>query len=124
MKKRLKVTRLERVAAKRFFGKLLTRELFVGGELGDVSVVYERMAPRTDLPRVHHRKTSEFIYCLSGKMTAELDGRRYRVRAGGILFLPPNARHKFTTGASPCEALSIFAPSLRIRPDADIHTEA
>ncbi|MBI4347208.1 MAG: cupin domain-containing protein [Elusimicrobia bacterium] len=123
MKKRLKVTRLERVAARRFFGKLLTRELSAGGELGDVSVLYERMAPRTSLPRVHHRKTSEFIYCLKGRMIAELDGRRLPVRAGGILFIPPNVRHKFTTRESSCEALSIFAPSLRIRPGSDIHTE-
>lgn len=123
MKRTLKVTRLERVRAKRFFGKLLTRELSVDGSLGDVSVVYERMAPHTTLPRVHHRKTSEFIYCLKGSMTAELGGKRLPVRAGGILFLPPKVTHKFATGRSACEALSIFAPALRILPGEDIHTD-
>lgn len=123
MRKRLKVTRIERVAHKRFFGKLVTKELSVDGSLGDVSIIYERMAPWTELPRVHHRRTSEFIYCLRGAMTAHLGRRRYPVRAGGIIFIPPNVRHKFVTAGSSCEALSIFAPSLRIQPGSDIHTE-
>jgi quercetin dioxygenase-like cupin family protein len=56
-------------------------------------------------------------------MTAYLDGRPRKVRAGTVILIPPGVRHKFVTGAGACEALSLFSPALKVGPGGDIHTE-
>lgn len=121
----LLVGRLGAVPGRKIFGKLLIKELAPRGLLGDVSVVYEKMLPNLSLPTVHHKKTTEFVYCLSGRATAYLDGKAYPMRPGTLVLIPPGARHRFVTGAHPCESLSIFQPALMLadsRPD--IHTES
>lgn len=117
--KRLKVSRLGSIPRK-MFGPLITRSIDEAGLFGDISILHEHMPPYTRLPTIHHRRTAELVFCVSGKMTAYLDGRRYRVRAGGIILIPPGVRHQFVTAASECAAISIFSPSLTIGPGADI----
>ncbi len=93
------------------------------GLLGDFSVIHEHLPKRTALPTIHHRRTAELVYCTSGEMTAYLDGRPRRVRAGTVILIPPGVRHRFVTGARACEALSLFSPSLRLGPGGDVHVE-
>ncbi|MDP3543904.1 MAG: cupin domain-containing protein [Elusimicrobiota bacterium] len=119
-RKRLLVTHVNRIRGSRF-GKLVTRALEDGGLLGDVSILHEHLPPRTTLPEIHHRRTSEFVYCVSGSMSALLGGRKYRMAAGSVLLIPRGVRHQFSTGAVSCEAISIFSPALKIGPGADIH---
>lgn len=121
-RKRLLATHVKRIRGAGF-GKLVTRDLEDGGLLGDVSILHEHLPPRTTLPKIHHRRTAEFVFCVSGSMTALLGRREYRITAGSVLLIPRGVRHRFATGASPCEAISIFSPALRIGPGADIHTE-
>ncbi|MFA6003529.1 MAG: cupin domain-containing protein [Elusimicrobiota bacterium] len=116
------MTHIGRVARGRFH-RLITRHLPGSERLGDIAVIYEHLPPHTALPRVHHRRTGEFIYCTSGAMTAYLGDKRYRIRTGSIVYLPPKVRHRFVTGKQACEAISIFHPHLAIAPGADIHTD-
>jgi quercetin dioxygenase-like cupin family protein len=92
--------------------------------MGDVSIIHEHLPPHTRLPQVYHRRTAEFVYCVAGEMTAYLDGRKHLIRAGGVIQIPPGVRHKFVTAGRSCRAVSIFRPTLRVGPDADIHTGA
>ena len=121
-RKRLLVTHLSRIRGKRF-NALLLRRLEDGGLLGDISIIHEHLPPRTELPTVHHRHTAEFVFCVSGDLTAVLGKRRHRVRAGSVILIPAGVRHKFMTGARPCDSISIFSPALGLSPGADIHTE-
>lgn len=113
---------MERLPARRF-GPLELRRLPDRGLLGNVSVLHERLPPGTRLPKVHHRRTAELVYCVSGSMTAVVGRTRRRVRAGGVILIPPGVRHTFITSASPCDCLSVFGPALDAVPGADIHTE-
>lgn len=121
-RRRLLVTHVRKIRGSGF-GKLKTRALEDGGLFGDVSILHEHLPPRTTLPKIHHRRTSEFVFCVAGSMTALLGRRKYRVTAGGVLLIPPGVRHQFSTGASACEAVSLFSPALKIGPGADIHIE-
>jgi mannose-6-phosphate isomerase-like protein (cupin superfamily) len=121
-RKRLLATHVSRVPGKRFRG-LVLRRLEDGGLLGDVSIIHEHLPPRTELPTVHHKRTAEFVFCISGVLTAVLGGRKHRLRAGSVLLIPPGVRHKFVTAARSCDSISIFSPALGLAPGADIHTE-
>ncbi|TBR17223.1 cupin domain-containing protein [bacterium] len=118
---RLRVSRLERLP-KTSFGKLVTRALGGGPALGGVSILHESLPPRTELPTVTHRRTTEWVYCTAGKMTAVLGGRRYALREGAVVLIPPGTPHKFRTGAGTCCAISIFHPALKVGKGADIQT--
>jgi mannose-6-phosphate isomerase-like protein (cupin superfamily) len=113
---------LSRIGGKRFNG-LVLRRLEDGGLLGDVSILHEHLPPRTELPTVYHRETAEFVFCVSGVLTAVLGNRKYRVRAGSVILIPAGVRHKFATGARPCDSISVFKPALELSPGADVHTE-
>ena len=117
--RRAAAVRLSRLPAVRF-GPLRSKTLPHGGLLGPVSILHERLPPRTAMPAIRHRRTAEWVYCTAGSMTAELGRRRLRVRAGTVLVIPPGVRHRFATGAEPCEALSVFRPALALGPGADV----
>lgn len=121
-RRRLLVTHVKEVRGSGF-GKLVTRALEDGGLFGDVSILHEHLPPRTTLPKIHHRRTAEFVFCVSGAMTALLGRRKYRVTAGSVLLIPRGVRHQFSTGSRSCEAVSLFSPALAIGPGADIHIE-
>lgn len=116
---RLQVTRLERLPATSF-GRLVTRALGGGPSLGGVSILHERLPARTTLPTVTHRRTTEWVYCTKGRMTAFLGGKRHALREGAVVLIPPGVPHKFVTARSSCSAISIFHPALAVGPDADI----
>lgn len=122
-RRRLLATHVKRIRGSRF-GNLVTRLLEDGGLFGDVSILHEHLPPRTTLPKIHHQRTAEFVYCVSGTMTACLGRRTFRVTAGSVLLIPRGVRHQFATGSSSCEAISLFSPALAIGPGADIHIES
>ena len=114
------MTRLERLPATAF-GTLVTRALGGGPSLGGVSILHESLPARTTLPTVTHRRTTEWVYCTKGKMTAYLGGKRHALREGAVVLIPPGVPHKFVTAGASCSAISIFHPALAVGPDADIH---
>lgn len=116
---RVLVSSVAGAKAKRF-GGLVTRELHGAAVVGDASMLYEELPPWTRLPEIRHAGTGEWILVLEGSMTAYLEGKARRVRAGAVIAIPPGAAHRFVTRASSCKALSVFSPALRIGPGADI----
>lgn len=102
------------------FGRLVTRHLGGGPSLGGISILHERLPPRTELPTVTHLRTTEWVYCTRGRMTAFLGGRRYALREGAIVLIPPGVPHKFVTAGRACAAISIFHPALVLDGKADI----
>jgi mannose-6-phosphate isomerase-like protein (cupin superfamily) len=122
-KKRPIATHVKRIRGSRF-GDLVTRALQDGGLFGDVSILHEHLPPRTKLPKIHHRRTAEFVFCVAGSMTAYLGRRKHLVTAGSVLLIPQGVRHQFVTDSRSCEAISLFSPALTIGPGADIHIEA
>lgn len=121
--RRSKAGRIRDLAARRA-GRLVTRELPVGRLFGDASVLFERLPPGSTLPTIHHRRTAELVICLKGSMTAVLDGKPVRVRAGDYILIPPGSPHQFRTGRAACEAMSLFSPALSIAAGADIVADA
>jgi len=119
---KLFVTHIDRLTGGEF-GALRNRRLKDGGLLGDVSIIHESLPANTQLPRIHHRHTAEFVYCTSGSMSALLGRRKYRIRAGSVLLIPAGVKHQFSTDSESCEAISIFSPALDIAPGADIHKD-
>lgn len=106
------------------FGDLITRSLPGADVLGNASLLFEHLPKNTRLPEISHGHTGEWILVLKGSMTAFLNGVPNKVRAGAIIAIPPGVRHRFVTSRVACEAISIFAPSLRIGPEADIVSRA
>lgn len=105
-----------RGVASRSFGALKMRLLPLTGF--PVSVLHETLPPRSQIPAVLHRRTREYVFVLSGRGEALIDGRRVPLRGGDILPIPAGAGHAFKTGARTLTALSLFYPALdRRRPD-------
>lgn len=119
---RLRVTQVRRLPLDRF-RRLLIRDIPAKPFLGDISLIHLRLPARTRLPNIHHRRTTELVYVLEGAMAGVLGGRRFRLRAGSLVYIPRGVWHKFETGPSPCSALAVFHPALSIGRRADIHGE-
>jgi mannose-6-phosphate isomerase-like protein (cupin superfamily) len=60
----------------------------------ELSVIQERMPPGTAEARHLHERARQFFYVLSGRLTMEIDGERYRISAGEGLEVPPGAAHQ------------------------------
>lgn len=119
---RPRFTHLRRLPLERF-RRLLIRNIPAKPFLGDVSLIHLRLPARARLPNIHHRRTEELVYVLAGAMSGVLGGRRFRLRAGSLIYIPRGVWHQFETGTSPCEALAVFHPALSIGRRADIHGE-
>jgi mannose-6-phosphate isomerase-like protein (cupin superfamily) len=119
------IRHISKIKQHRFFkNNLALKSLAQPSLLGGIDIVHEHLEPQTRLPNIYHKKSSEWVFCLKGKMTGIVNGRRHQLREGSILFLPPNTRHSFSTANKACEALSIFAPSFGFkRLAADVHIE-
>jgi mannose-6-phosphate isomerase-like protein (cupin superfamily) len=94
------------------FGPLTLRWLSKADWRLPYSAVYEELPARARVPEVLHRRTDEWILQLEGSVQAVIDGRKLTLRAGDVAFLPRGTRHRFSTGARPAKALSIFSPPL------------
>lgn len=77
-----------------------------------VSIVHENIPGNGKVPFVVHKKTSEFVYILSGRAKAFLDNKSFNVTGGDYLLIPPGIKHRFITGRQPMTALSIFNPPM------------
>ena len=55
----------------------------------------------------YHPYSEEFIYCVRGAITAQLDDQPHEVRAGQALFIPINMRHRLVNEGDE-EAFIVF----------------
>lgn len=78
-----------------------------------------RIEPHSTTNISYHRVAEEIYYVLEGSGIALLDGRRYELRRGDFLRLPPGTTHGFVTGEEPLLLLDIHTPGSR--PDHDVY---
>lgn len=114
------VTHLDKVPPARF-SALLFRDLFPSPLAGRASVVHESLAASAKLPAVLHRRTDELVFCIRGKAAVILDGRRYTLRPGSLVWIPRNSAHRFISKSRSSQSLSVFFPALDFKGRADVH---
>jgi len=60
----------------------------------ELSVIEERMPPRTAEARHWHRQAQQFFYVLAGRATMEIDGEVVALGAGEGVHIPAGAAHQ------------------------------
>jgi putative monooxygenase len=55
----------------------------------------------------YHPYSEEFIFCVRGKLSAQLDGESHEVNAGQALYIPINMRHRLVNDGDE-EAFIVF----------------
>lgn len=62
-------------------------------------------------PRPHSHRYEQIAYILSGEIDFHVEGSVHRVGAGGLLVIPPDARHwGEVVGDAPVINLDVFTP--------------
>jgi putative monooxygenase len=76
------------------------------------------IGPGERISEHYHPYSEEFIFCVRGTITAQLDGKPSEVPAGSALFIPINVKHRLVNEADD-EAFIVFhLGPLAPRPDA------
>ena len=76
-----------------------------------LTVAMVRYPPGLQGPFHVHRKTTEIYFVLSGELTPTVEGRRYRVKRGQLLFIPPGKEHRAANrGKGACRFMTINTP--------------
>jgi mannose-6-phosphate isomerase-like protein (cupin superfamily) len=112
-KPRVEISRLSRVASRRF-GALLFRPL-TRRAAGRLTVLHISMKPGAKAPALYHARTDEFFYVLKGGARGLIGRRRRSFRAGDFVFLPARTPHEFTAGPRGIELLDVFVPGFDLR---------
>ena len=60
----------------------------------DLSVIQERMPPRTSEVRHFHLRAQQFFYILSGEAVMEVDGRPVTLSSGHGIWIPVGTPHQ------------------------------
>lgn len=108
-------------AARQQFGPYQIEPLIAEAEEAAGTVYRVRIEPHQTTSTSYHKRAEEFYFVLSGAAEAILDGRRFSLRAGDFLRLPPGVRHAFVTGDEPLVMLDIHVPGCR--PGRDTYFE-
>ena len=75
------------------------------------------IGPGDRISEHYHPHSEEFIYCVRGKLTAQLDGQPREVNENEALFIPMNVRHRLVNEGDN-EVMVVFHLSpLAPRPD-------
>ena len=93
---------------RRFMRLLVDRDTFPKTPLTIAMVQYP---PRAQGPFHSHRKTTEIYFVLSGELTSTVEGRRYRVKRGQLIYIPPGEEHRAANrGRGACRFMTINTP--------------
>lgn len=80
----------------------------------DLSVIHERMPPKTQEIRHYHTQSRQFFFVLSGTLRMELEGEVHSLSAHEGLEIPPQAKHQARNESdSDVEFLVISHPTTR-----------
>ena len=75
------------------------------------------IAPGDRISEHYHPYSEEFIYCMRGKLTAQLDGVPHEIGANEALFIPINLRHRLVNEGDEEVAIVFHLSPLAPRPD-------
>jgi mannose-6-phosphate isomerase-like protein (cupin superfamily) len=77
-----------------------------------LSVIQERMPPRTSEARHLHAIARQFFFVLKGTLVIESDGTRHELVAGEGFEIPPKTAHQvLNVGTSPTDFLVVSQPA-------------
>lgn len=92
----------------RFMRLLVDQDTFPKTPLTIAVVQYPRGAQG---PFHSHRKTTEIYFVLSGELMPVVEGKRYRVKQGQLLYIPPGKEHRAANrGRKACRFMTINTP--------------
>jgi len=93
---------------RRFIKLLVDRERFPETPLTIAMVHYPSGAR---IPFHSHKRTTEVYFVLAGELVATVQGKRYALKRGQLLYIPPGAEHRAENpGGRPCRFMSINTP--------------
>jgi mannose-6-phosphate isomerase-like protein (cupin superfamily) len=76
-----------------------------------MQLVLMTLPPDTDIGRERHPYTSQFIKVEKGNGTAYIKNKRYNLKDGDSLLIPPNTNHNIVnTSNKPLHLYSIYSP--------------
>ncbi len=79
------------------------------------SIMKVRIDANKEVPAIYHNKTHEFIYILTGSVTAKLNNDNIFLESGDLLYLPPKIWHSFHASKLGVSALSIYLPKINMK---------
>lgn len=75
--------------------------------------------PGTKLDSLSHAG-EEFIHCIAGTITMTVNSRKWRLKTGDTIVVPPRARHSYrNSGKQTAVAIGAVAPPSRLHTDQD-----
>lgn len=109
-------------AKKYGFAGLTIRAIFPEVLQRHYNVLHEHLPKGTVLPHVRHRRTSELVFCLEGSFQVILNKKKFSLRKGSVVWIPPGTWHTFISNKRDATALSIFSPALKLNGKPDVET--
>jgi mannose-6-phosphate isomerase-like protein (cupin superfamily) len=92
----------------RFMKVLMDEETFPGTPF---SIAISRYPSGAHCPFHSHRDSTEVYFVLSGELMATVQGKRYPLKRGQLLYIPPGTKHRAENhGGKPCRFMSINTP--------------
>jgi len=83
----------------------------------NIQVVLMSILPGEEIGLEKHKKTTQFIKIEKGKGVAYIEFKRYNLKAGDSIIIPPNKFHNIiNTGTKSLKLYSIYSPPIH-KPD-------
>jgi mannose-6-phosphate isomerase-like protein (cupin superfamily) len=58
-----------------------------------------------------HENSDQVLLLVAGELSAEIGGKRSRMRPGDVVIIPPRLKHKFTNhGEQPAVTFNVYSP--------------
>jgi mannose-6-phosphate isomerase-like protein (cupin superfamily) len=58
-----------------------------------------------------HKSSEQILLLIEGELAAEIEGKRSRMKRGGVVVIPPRVKHKFTNRRDqPALTFNVYSP--------------
>jgi len=92
----------------RFMKVLIDKETFPGTPF---SIAISRYPSGAYCPFHSHRESTEVYFILSGELIATVHNKKYRVKRGELIYIPPSTEHRAENrGTRTCRFMAINSP--------------
>jgi quercetin dioxygenase-like cupin family protein len=82
-------------------------------DTGGAFFVFEDVMTAGKATPLHgHPEADEVVYVLEGEILSEIDGKQYRVSAGGMTYTPKGTPHAFTVTSDEARILTMQSPGI------------